>query len=331
MKILYGINVTGYGHVARSKEIISELKKHADVDVLLSGTHKNIDIGHKVKYRKGGFPLIFNEKGALDMRKTLRSAKIIGVIKDIATLDLKDYDLVVSDFEFVTIWAAKVRNKPSVGISNQYSLLSTKLESIRYISPTLEIITRLFAKCDKNIAINYKSLEPSMYTPVIREKIRNAKPTNGNHITVYLPYYGERYLTDIFRKIKDVDWHIFSQNIKRPRKFGNVYHMTFSNDEFAKSLISSKGIITGGGFATTSEALYLGKKLLVVPLGRQPEQKINARILKTLGVKSIRRVGRKFPRQLRDWLKNSPTVQMDYPNVAPEIAKEIINFKKQYR
>ena len=50
MKILYGIQTTGNGHLTRAKEVISILKKRAEVDVVLSGPDDNkISLNHPVK------------------------------------------------------------------------------------------------------------------------------------------------------------------------------------------------------------------------------------------------------------------------------------------
>jgi hypothetical protein len=41
--------------------------------------------------------------------------------------------------------------------------------------------------------------------------------------------------------------------------------MPVNNDGFTQSMISSHGVITGAGFETPAETLYLGKKLICVP------------------------------------------------------------------
>ena len=43
--------------------------------------------------------------------------------------------------------------------------------------------------------------------------------------------------------------------------------------------MTARGVITGGGFSLLSEAVYLGKPVLSVPLGGQFEQLMNARYL----------------------------------------------------
>jgi hypothetical protein len=52
MKMLFAVQATGNGHVSRAGEIIPYLKKHGELDVLLSGYQLDIDTGFEVKYRK---------------------------------------------------------------------------------------------------------------------------------------------------------------------------------------------------------------------------------------------------------------------------------------
>jgi hypothetical protein len=57
---------------------------------------------------------------------------------------------------------------------------------------------------------------------------------------------------------------------------------------YYKSLASCEGLITGGGFESPAEALYLGKKLMVIPMKGQYEQQCNAAALTDMGV-SVRK------------------------------------------
>jgi predicted glycosyltransferase len=58
-------------------------------------------------------------------------------------------------------------------------------------------------------------------------------------------------------------------------------------ESFSHSMIHSQGIITGGGFETPAEALFLGKKIMSIPIKGQYEQFCNAEALKTLGAKVL--------------------------------------------
>ena len=56
-----------------------------------------------------------------------------------------------------------------------------------------------------------------------------------------------------------------------------------SVDGFLEDLVTARGVVTGGGFSLLSEAVYLGKPVLSVPLRGQFEQLMNARYLEREG------------------------------------------------
>ena len=88
---------------------------------------------------------------------------------------------------------------------------------------------------------------------------------NG-HYTVYLPSFDERKLIGHLGKI-DVRWELFSKHYKgEPYTEGNVTVYPVSYERFIESFTGSEGILTNAGFETPSEALFLGKKLLAVPM-----------------------------------------------------------------
>lgn len=59
--------------------------------------------------------------------------------------------------------------------------------------------------------------------------------------------------------------------------------MPIQGEKFLKSISSAKGVFCNAGFGTASEALFLKKKLLVVPMKKQLEQFYNAAMLKSMG------------------------------------------------
>ena len=64
---------------------------------------------------------------------------------------------------------------------------------------------------------------------------------------------------------------------------------------FDDSMIRSHAVITGAGFETPAEALYLGKKLMVLPMHGQYEQACNAVALSEFNVAVVNNVDDYFP------------------------------------
>ena len=62
MKILYAIQGTGNGHISRARDIIPLLQKKGDLDILISGTEADVELGYPVKYTLKGLSFVFNIK-----------------------------------------------------------------------------------------------------------------------------------------------------------------------------------------------------------------------------------------------------------------------------
>ena len=78
--------------------------------------------------------------------------------------------------------------------------------------------------------------------------------------------------------------------------------MPVNNENFTQSMVTGNGVITGAGFETPAETLYLGKKLLCLPIQGQYEQFCNAEALKDFGVPVIHSINEAFPALVKEWL-----------------------------
>jgi uncharacterized protein (TIGR00661 family) len=101
-----------------------------------------------------------------------------------------------------------------------------------------------------------------------------------------------------------------------------------NKEEFAASMTSAKGILCGAGFETPAEALYLKKKLLVVPMKSQYEQHCNAAALKRLGVPVIKKMKKKNLDLITEWIESSTIVNVDYPDITADAVAEAIRLGK---
>ena len=66
-------------------------------------------------------------------------------------------------------------------------------------------------------------------------------------------------------------------------------------------MINCHAIICGAGFETPAEALYLGKKMMVMPIKGQYEQRCNAVALERLGIKCFYQLNDTFGKTFEDW------------------------------
>jgi len=327
MKILFGIQGTGNGHISRSRELLKYLVKKAEIDVLVSGIHHEVDVGIEVKYELDGLGFMFGKRGGIDYWKSLRCASPYKLCSDIYSLPVDKYDLVISDFEPITAWASKIRGKPYVSISHQASFLSPQIPRPNQNNHFQQFVMQWYAPGSNLIGLHFEEYDNFIYTPIIREEIRNTDIKNSGHYTVYLPSYDERYIIEILKKI-DVHWEVFSKHYKgEPFTEKNVTVYPVENSRFVKSLSSCEGLLCNAGFETPAETLYLGKKLMVIPMKRQYEQECNAEALKGLGIAVINEIGQDFYSRLSDWVNSSYVYQANYQNNLPEIVDRILDFQ----
>jgi uncharacterized protein (TIGR00661 family) len=64
---------------------------------------------------------------------------------------------------------------------------------------------------------------------------------------------------------------------------GNLTYRPFDERRFIEDLRTSRAVLSGGGFTLMSEAVYLHKPVLSVPVEGQFEQVLNALYLENLG------------------------------------------------
>ena len=325
MKILFGIQGTGNGHISRSKEIVKELGKSAHVDVLLSGTQHEVDHGLNIKYKCPGLGFTFGKRGGIDYFDSFRTFSPYRLFSDIKDLPVKEYDLVVSDFEPVTAWASRYKRVPCISISHQAALLSPKTPKPDKKNNFQERVLKWYAPGSSLIGLHFEEYDSFIKTPVIRREVRHREVSNNGHYTVYLPSFDDKFLCSVLNQI-DVPWDVFSKHHKGdPYREGNVNVYAVDGERFVKSFSSCEGIVTNAGFETPSEALYLGKKLLTIPMKRQYEQECNAQALKQLGVKVVNTIGPEFSKEVSEWIDSPFVYKAEYDDILHELAEMILN------
>lgn len=283
MNILYGIQCTGNGHLTRSLKVICRLKKMGhNVDILLSGKDYKKNIKYDVKYRFKGFALYNTSKGRIDYLKTIMSFDILRFLDDIH-LDVTSYDKVISDFEPITAWACKISHKKCYGLSNQYSLLSNKVPRKRrnFIG---EFILKWMAPVSDKFGIHFKKYDENIYMPIINDDIMDKIYEEHGHYTIYLPSFSLYKIVRELNKHKDITFHVFHGDVNGTYRYNNCLIFPINRKIFLESFTTCNGVITNSGFQTTSEALYMGKKLMTIPLKGQYEQECNMVALKEMGI-----------------------------------------------
>lgn len=324
MRILYGIQGTGNGHVSRAREIIPHLSQYGELDLLVSGTQVDIQLPHPVRYRMRGLGYTFGKSGNIDIPRTVADLRLGRLLGDIRSLPVQQYDLIVNDFEPVSAWAGRLHKKPVVALSHQAAFLSAKSPRPSKRSSLAEMIFRHYAPCTKAVGFHFKKYDSFIQKPIIQSEVRQLNPCRGDHITVYLPAYTEERLVDVFSQLPEVRWEVFSKHSKSKVEHGNVTVRPVGHDAYLRSLEGCLGVLTGGGFEAPSEALYLGKMLMVVPMNMQYEQQCNAKALKLLGVPILSQIDQRSVTVLRNWLTEQTYVQVRYEDRTASIIASLM-------
>ena len=322
MKILYAIQGTGNGHASRALEIIPYLQKRAEVDILISGYQCELKFPFEIKYKLYGLSFIFGKKGGVDLWKTLQKVKFKRLSKEIRTLPVNEYDLVINDFEPISAWACKLKNIPIISLSHQNAVLDENAP--KFGAFKLErLILKYYAPAKIKFGFHFKAYSSATFLPIIRREIRSMNTVKNGHYTVYLPAYGDKKLINILSKLKSVKWEVFSKHTDQYQLHGNVVIKPINGEEFIKSISSSTGILCGAGFETPAEALFLGKKLMVIPMKNQYEQQCNALALKEMGIPVLKKLNKKQLPKLEKWLQSNKNVAVNYPDVTEDILDAI--------
>lgn len=325
MKILYAIQGTGNGHISRALEIIPILKFYGKVDVLLSGTQCDLKLPYKVDYYYNGLSYHFGNNGEINLINTYRKSELKRLWKDIQKVPVDDYDLVINDFEPISAWACHFRKVMAVSLSHQSAVLAAEAPKPKVKDLKGYLALKYYAPCELNYGFHFQNYNETINTPVIRSQIRQMSVRTGNHVTVYLPSFSEAYLINYFMDLPYVQWDIFSREALSEKTIGHIRILPLDNENFVKSMCSSYAVLCGADFETPAEALFLGKKLAVVPMKRQFEQRCNAAALKQMGMPVIKNLKDGQKHKITNWLNNGHAMRINYPDQTDFIINRLIS------
>jgi len=115
--------------------------------------------------------------------------------------------------------------------------------------------------------------------PILRQEVLRAKPSEREHVLIYVTSPS----ADLVKLVAQVRCPFIAYGFGRDGKDGNILFKKPDTATFLEDLASAKAIIANAGFSLVSEALYLGKPYLAVPVKQQFEQIFNAHYLAQTG------------------------------------------------
>ncbi|MGK0408507.1 MAG: hypothetical protein ACJASB_000654 [Shewanella psychromarinicola] len=312
MKILYGVQGTGNGHISRARVMSKALKQHnIDVDFLFSGRTPQyyFDMQCFGDYQTRNGMTFVTENGRVNTMKTARCNLTTAIFSEIKHLDLTGYDLVLNDFEPVSAWAAKQQHVPSIAISHQAALqYPVPKQGNNWFN---EFLLNHFAPVDIALGCHWHHFGFPILPPFVE-----VSPNGGDHshqILVYLPFEDADRIAAFLAPFDR--YHFFVYHSMQPLQelAEHIHWHGFDREGFKQHMAQCGGVIGNAGFELASEAMTLGKKLLVKPLLGQFEQSANLAALQLLAVaESMQTLD---PIVLKRWLKSPSPKPIAYPQV----------------
>ncbi len=294
-RILYGVAGEGLGHAVRSKIVIESLTQSNKVRIAASSKaysylSKFFD-AEEIDY----FRIIYRDNKAANLLTffnnlirfpaiVARGWKILRIINEFKP------DVIITDFEPLVSYFACFKKIPLISIDNQHIItkgihkdipkkywldaIATKLVIKLFIPKSGKFFINSFYSC------RLKDKNSILIKPLLRKEIVDSKTSGKSHILVYQTSKSNNKLIKELQKINE---KFIVYGFYENKNLGNVILKDISEKEFLKDLASCKAVITNGGFTLISEALYLKKPILLIPVKRQFEQILNAIYVERLG------------------------------------------------
>jgi uncharacterized protein (TIGR00661 family) len=321
MRILYGVQATGNGHISRSREVIHHLKDLGHtVRVILTGRDPShlweMETFEPYDTFRG---LTFSSRrGKVRIVDTALQLRLFQFYRDIFAYDASGFDLVVTDFEPVAARIARRNKIPSIGVGHQYAFLHDV--PVKRADPFSMWVVRNFAPADYAVGLHWHHFDQPILPPIIPAHLKNDTHIQLDKILVYLPFETIEDIGSMLKPIEAYQFFIYC-SVSSAKNDDNLHWRPFARDGFLKDLKNCNGVISNAGFELLSEALYLGKKSLVKPLAGQMEQASNAHVISELNLGTVMK--KLNQNTVEQFLKKPSVPPVRYPDVARMVAEWI--------
>jgi uncharacterized protein (TIGR00661 family) len=202
-------------------------------------------------------------------------------------------ELVITDFDGFAYALAKIERLPVISLGNiQMTARCKHDETILHGAHAAYREARTFVRAKLPLAHRYlittffyphvAAPRTTLVPPILRAEIVAAEPEDGGHILAY----GRIAQSSIDALVATgVPCRLYGarDGLEDDVVEGTLTFRPFSNDGFVEDLRTCRGVVASAGFSLMSEAVYLRKPMLAIPLAGQFEQIMNARYLEELG------------------------------------------------
>jgi uncharacterized protein (TIGR00661 family) len=302
MRILYGVVGEGMGHATRSGVLLEHLTREHEVHVVVSGRARDY-LAKRFANVHGIWGLTIQYEGNSVRKFETLLENLKGAVKGFpenirAYFELVDKfepEVVVSDFESFSYLYAKNHLLPVISADNMQIINRCEHDPALLHGHENEFeLTRAIVKSKLPGAFHYlittffhpplRKERTTLLPSILRPEILTARSEAGEHLLVYQTSTTNTELmealthTGIPCRVYGVRRGLADDVIE-----GNLTYRPFSETGFIDDLRTARAVIAGGGYTLMSEAVYLKKPLLSLPVQGQFEQTLNALYLEQLG------------------------------------------------
>jgi len=302
VRILYGVTGEGLGHAMRSRVVAEHLRWQGH-EVKLAASGRACDYLRRYfddVQQIPGFSIAYIRDQVARGRTLARLGRSARpAIRETLALYRRAIsgfspDVCVSDFDSFTHVFGKLFDRPVISLDHQHVIdrcrhpRSVKARLPRDFAFTRAVVRAKLPGCRHYVVTSFyfpptKRERTTLVGPILRPEVLALEPTRGEHIVVYQTAIARAELFAALHAVPEQRFVVYARNAE-PLVTGNVHVHAFDEPRFLADLASARGVICNGGYTLMSEALYLGKPVLSLPLRHQGEQELNAAYLAELGL-----------------------------------------------
>lgn len=294
MKILFGIQTEGNGHITQAIAVKQYLKQNGyDVSKAFAASKKRglskyfTDEFDVVTYE--GFDFVFDNVGRVIIWKTLLKNTlelprlILSFIKICNVIRKEKPDAIFNYYEpLVGLTSLFFRNIKYISFGHQYAMDSSiypRINGYPVQKLFLRIINKVTSLRAKIVALSYYEFNDEtmiVSPPILRSESYSVSDKQEDFVLVYL--MNEDMLPQLFseaKKYPDIKIECFTKLTKQHDELPNVKLYNLDGKLFQEKMKVCKAVICSGGFETSAEAIYQNKPLLMIPMPNHYEQHAN--------------------------------------------------------
>ncbi|HLC96267.1 MAG TPA: MJ1255/VC2487 family glycosyltransferase [Candidatus Nanoarchaeia archaeon] len=293
-RILYSIANEGMGHATRAEVMVPELAKRHEVLLLAGGRrYDHLKKFHRNILRIHDFDLVYTNNSVNIFASFIRNLFrfpfiLLSFVSKLKAILRFRPQVIISDFEPLSNYLSYILKVLLISLDNQHvsakCIVHIPQEFRKTHRLSAWVMSFIISNAQQYVITSFFPAKPRaknviVLPPIIRNSIRAAQSKSGPYIFVYQTSESNSKLIPALRRTP----HQYIFYGKRSGKEGNIIFKKFNEGDFVKDLASCRAVITNGGFQLISEAIFLHKPILSIPIRGQFEQVLNAMEVKRQG------------------------------------------------